>query len=177
MSRVHASINYTGPMSERPRFHANDQSLDRVLLDARVVPIDDARSADRRPTLAREGFALHACPQRLAVDQGHDVVRDHNPFDGDRPGIDQAENAGMRELRGDADFPKETLREHLVGDAGVENLDGHRALMFPIARSVDGGHAAGTQDAFDIVGAGERRVELIDPEDFATPNVRQPAKQ
>src|SRR6188768_832822 len=65
-SRVHASINYTGPMSERPRFHANDQSLDRVLFDARVVPIDDARSCNRRSTLEHEGFALESCPTAVA---------------------------------------------------------------------------------------------------------------
>jgi hypothetical protein len=65
-SRVHASINYTGPMSERPRFHANDQSLDRVRFDARVVPIDDARSPNQRPTLANEGFALESCPTAVA---------------------------------------------------------------------------------------------------------------
>jgi hypothetical protein len=41
---VHAEINYTGPMSERPWFHANDKSLDRVVLDSRVVPIVDART-------------------------------------------------------------------------------------------------------------------------------------
>ena len=40
---VHASINYTGAMSERARFHANDQSLDRVALDAHVVPTSDPR--------------------------------------------------------------------------------------------------------------------------------------
>jgi hypothetical protein len=53
-------------MSERPRFHANDQSLDRVLFDARVVPIDDARSPNQRPTLANEGFALESCPTAVA---------------------------------------------------------------------------------------------------------------
>jgi len=65
-STVHASINYTGAMSERPWFHANDQSLDRVALDAHVVPISDARSLHERPTLANEGFAIEACPTAVA---------------------------------------------------------------------------------------------------------------
>ena len=65
-STVHASINYTGPMSERPRFHANDQSLDRVALDAHVVPISDARASLERPTLANEGFELETCPTSVA---------------------------------------------------------------------------------------------------------------
>ena len=41
---LHAEINYTGAMATRPRFHANDRSLDRVALDPRTVPISDARA-------------------------------------------------------------------------------------------------------------------------------------
>jgi hypothetical protein len=55
---VQAEINYTGPMTSRPQFYANDQSLDRVALDPRVVDIKDARSQLDRPRLDREGFAL-----------------------------------------------------------------------------------------------------------------------
>src|SRR5262245_38483624 len=65
-SIVHAEVNYTGAMNERPRFHANDQSLDRVALDPRVVPISDAHAASAAPTLAREGLALHACPTSVS---------------------------------------------------------------------------------------------------------------
>ena len=65
-SIVEAEINYTGAMSERPRFHANDQSLDRVALDPRVVPIRDARSEQSRPTLATEGLELKSCPTSVA---------------------------------------------------------------------------------------------------------------
>ena len=63
---VNASINYTGSMSERPCFHANDQSLDRVALDARIVPIRDARPSRERPTLSKEGFELGQCPTAVA---------------------------------------------------------------------------------------------------------------
>jgi hypothetical protein len=59
--RVHAEINYTGAMSTRPQFYANDRSLDRVTLDPRVVPIVDGRARLDRPTLAREGLALFEC--------------------------------------------------------------------------------------------------------------------
>jgi hypothetical protein len=55
---VQAEINYTGPMTSRPQFYANDKSLDRVALDPRVVNIKDARSQLDRPRLDREGFAL-----------------------------------------------------------------------------------------------------------------------
>lgn len=63
---VHAEVNYTGAMSARPQFHANDKSLDRVSLDARVVPIRDGRRAMERPTLAREGIELFQCQTAVA---------------------------------------------------------------------------------------------------------------
>jgi hypothetical protein len=55
---LHAEINYTGAMTARPRFHANDKSLDRVALDPRTVPISDARTMRDPPSLAREGIGL-----------------------------------------------------------------------------------------------------------------------
>ena len=71
---VHAELNYTGPMSERPWFHANDQSLDRVALDPRIVPITDARALRDPPTLAREGLALLSCPTAVAEFRDADEV-------------------------------------------------------------------------------------------------------
>jgi hypothetical protein len=62
LTTVHAEINYVGEGAERPCFHANDRSLDRVNLDPRVVPIADARAQTDAPSLAREGFALFSCP-------------------------------------------------------------------------------------------------------------------
>jgi len=63
---VHAEINYTGAMSARPQFHANDKSLDRVALDPRVVPIVDGRGQADQPSLDREGIALLECKTAVA---------------------------------------------------------------------------------------------------------------
>ena len=63
---VHAQINYTAAMSARPQFYANDQSLDRVTLDPRIVPIVDGRTRLDPPTLAREGLALFECGSRVS---------------------------------------------------------------------------------------------------------------
>ena len=52
-------------MDERPQFHANDASLDRVSFDPRTVPIHDGRAGPARPTLAVEGFQLLQCPTRV----------------------------------------------------------------------------------------------------------------
>ena len=59
---VLAELNYAGAMRERPVFHANDQSLDRLVLDPRLMPIGDARRLAEAPTLAREGLELFSCP-------------------------------------------------------------------------------------------------------------------
>lgn len=55
---LHATLNYVAPTAERPIFHANDSSLDRLPLDPRRVPIGDARTLAAPPTLAREGIEL-----------------------------------------------------------------------------------------------------------------------
>ena len=55
---VEGVVNYTAEMSVRPRFYANDHSRDVLALDPRRVQIEDARSSEAAPTLAREGIAI-----------------------------------------------------------------------------------------------------------------------
>jgi hypothetical protein len=55
---VESRVNYIGQMSERPRYHAKDDSRDNLTLDPRVVRIEDARLWTQPPSLSREGFAL-----------------------------------------------------------------------------------------------------------------------
>jgi len=54
------SLNYIGPMPERPRYHADDRSRDALVLDPHAVEIEDARSRPKAPALDEEGFALIA---------------------------------------------------------------------------------------------------------------------
>jgi hypothetical protein len=63
---VQAVVNYTGPMSEMPRYHANDHSRDVHVLDPRTVQITDARVRPDAPSLDREGVALCAHRSRVA---------------------------------------------------------------------------------------------------------------
>ena len=63
-------INYLGPMTERPRFHANDHSRDRLVLESHAVTIEDARRRAVAPSLDREGFAL--VPHQSAIHDFHD---------------------------------------------------------------------------------------------------------
>jgi hypothetical protein len=78
--RVRGSMNFIGPMSQRPRYHANDTSLDVLNLEAHSVEIEDARARITAPTLQREGFALY--PHASAVRDFRDaaeVARVHGP--------------------------------------------------------------------------------------------------
>jgi hypothetical protein len=65
-------LNYIGPMSERPRYYANDGSRDFLALDPRAVAIEDGRSSPRPPSLAQEGFALIAHESAVS-DFGNDA--------------------------------------------------------------------------------------------------------
>jgi hypothetical protein len=55
---VTGKVNYSGEMSQRPRYHANDHSRDVLNLELHEIKIADARSAVAPPTLEREGFTL-----------------------------------------------------------------------------------------------------------------------
>jgi hypothetical protein len=55
---VESRVNYIGPMTERPRYHADDGSRDNLELDPRTIRVDNARLWVQPPSLAREGFAL-----------------------------------------------------------------------------------------------------------------------
>ena len=55
---VRALINYTGPMSEPPRYHAMDASRNVHVFDPRMVDICETRDRADSPRLDREGFQL-----------------------------------------------------------------------------------------------------------------------
>jgi hypothetical protein len=73
-------MNFIGAMSERPRYHANDSSLDVLNLEAHTVEIEDARARSVPPSLEREGFAIlaHASVVRDFRD-AQEVTRVHIP--------------------------------------------------------------------------------------------------
>lgn len=76
---VAGEINYVGPMSQRPRFYANDHSRDILNLDPRSVRIENVRG-EGVASLDREGFAL--VRHRSAVSDFRDaeeIVRTHHP--------------------------------------------------------------------------------------------------
>ena len=55
---VAGRVNYTGAMTERPRYYANDHSRDVLALEERTIQVEDGRQQEGAPSLEREGFAL-----------------------------------------------------------------------------------------------------------------------
>jgi hypothetical protein len=55
---IEAAVPYAGPMTVRPRFHANDHSRDVLAIAPLVTRVANARNVDPAPTLEREGFEL-----------------------------------------------------------------------------------------------------------------------
>jgi len=55
---IEAALPYAAAMSVRPRFHANDVSRDVLVIERSVARVANARNADSRPELEREGFEL-----------------------------------------------------------------------------------------------------------------------
>ena len=56
---VKGEMNFIGPMTERPRYHANDSSKDVLNLEPHSVEIEDKRGGAIAPSLEVEGFALY----------------------------------------------------------------------------------------------------------------------
>lgn len=73
---VQSRLNYIGPMTDRPRYYADDCSRDVLTLDPRVIEVEDARFRAQPHSLAQAGFAL--LPHKSAVSDFHnpaEVIR------------------------------------------------------------------------------------------------------
>jgi hypothetical protein len=72
---VQATINYVGPMSERPKFHAQDHRRDILSFDPHLMTIADARGWAEAPSLDQEGIALVDSPTAVKDFRDPDEVR------------------------------------------------------------------------------------------------------
>jgi hypothetical protein len=66
---VQSRLNYIGPMTDRPRYYADDCSRDVLTLDPRTIAVEDARLRAQPHSLAQAGFAL--LPHKSAVSDFH----------------------------------------------------------------------------------------------------------
>ena len=62
---VRAVVNYAVDTGDKRRFHANDHTLDTIVLESREVSIVDARSLAEPPSLEREGARLLKMPSAV----------------------------------------------------------------------------------------------------------------
>jgi hypothetical protein len=62
---VVGTLGFSEPMAVRPKFHANDTTLDVLNVVPRAVPIEDVRYRATLPSLDAEGFRLY--PHRSEV--------------------------------------------------------------------------------------------------------------
>ncbi len=73
----------------------------------------------------------------------------------------------MLQPRRGADFAQEPLGAQRRAEIGVQDLDGHVALVLEVVREVDGGHAAGAELALDAVAVGQGGGEALERSDHA----------
>ncbi len=64
--KVTSTVNYIAPMTERPRYHANDTSGDVLELETLTITVEDARNVADPPRLDREGFVLTPHASKIA---------------------------------------------------------------------------------------------------------------
>ena len=100
-------------------------------------------------------FPGEAGAQRFPAHEGHHVVQ--QPVGG--AAVEQAEDVGMLQPRGGADFAQEAVAAERCPEVGVQDLDGDGAVVLAVMGTEDGRHAAGADLAEDVVAVGDRRGE------------------
>ena len=115
---------------------------------------DPERVGDRKLRLALEPVA-----ERFALDVGHDVENGGV----DSAGINEGEDVGMLQVGGGFDLLQEPLGADEYRQLGAEHFERDPAVVAPIQREVDRGHAAGAQLTLDGVAVGQGCLEAIDP--------------
>ena len=76
-------------------------------------------------------------------------------------GIVQRQDVGMREPRGDSDFPEESLGERSASEFRVENLDGNPSRVLQVLREEHNGHAPAAELALKAVPVSEFCGQLL----------------
>ncbi len=114
---------------------------------------DPERVVYRKLLLAVEPF-----PERLALDERHDVVEQAAGL----PRVVQRQNVGVLERRGDLDLAEEPLAAQDGGQLGLQQLDGDVAVVLQVLREEDRRHPAFAKLPFDPVPVSQRRRELLE---------------
>jgi len=100
-------------------------------------------------------FSSQAVSQRLALDEGHDVVEQAVG----RAGVVQRQDVGVLQPGFDPDLPQESLGAEAGGELGPEHLESHVATMPEIAREIHMRHPPVTELAADRIMFGQRGLQ------------------
>jgi hypothetical protein len=111
-------------------------------------------------------------PQRLTVDERHDVVEESVRL----AGVEQGKDVRVLEIRGGLDFLHEALGSEHRGKLGPQHLHGHLAVVLEIPRQIDRRHAALANVALDLVAAGDSGGQTLGDlgHDLPTPRPGRP---
>ena len=130
----------------------HDIVMMRVVERTRDLPGDRQRLVDAELFVTLQAVAQRFSPHvRLHVPQKTVGL----------PRIDQGENVGVIEPRGDLDFIDESFGAELRGDLGPQHLERDLAVVLPLAREIDGRHPARADLSLNVVTGGEGRREAL----------------
>jgi hypothetical protein len=96
--------------------------------------------------------------QRLPFHKRHDVVEQSVGFSR----VDETEDVGVLEMRGDLDLFQEPIGADDSGQLEAQHLEGDGAVVAQVVREVDRGHAAAAEFALDRVATCEGGAQAVD---------------
>ncbi len=138
-----------------PGFEQDVLGLDVAVDDVVAVRVAQGVGhlpADLERLLERElPLALEPLPQRLTLDERHDVVEEAGGF----AGVVEGQDVGVAQARREANLPEKPLGAEAGGELGAENLESDRPVVLEVAGEVHHGHAARAEFPLDRVAGGE----------------------
>ncbi len=106
---------------------------------------------------------LESGAQRFSLDQRHDVEggRDFTSPKGDGAAVEQGENVGVAQSRGDGDLSPEALDADRPDQLGVHQLDRDPPMVPLVLGEIDCRHPASADQPFDAIAAREGRSKEV----------------
>ena len=146
-----AEVGDEGVRSQREDVAGLDVAVDHPAL-VRVGErlhhvVEDADHVAHR----QRALALHACAERLALDEGHGVVQQLLVL----AGREERHDVRMLELRGELDLAPEPVDVHPRGEIGRQHLDDDRPRQRALPGDEHAAHPPAHELAIELVGGSE----------------------
>ncbi len=134
-----------------------DVAVDHAITVGIVERVGHFTGDPHRFVDAELGLAVEFVAERLALDVGHDVVE--KAVGG--AGVEQRQDVRVLEVGGGLDLDHEPLGPEHGGQLGLQDLEGHLAIVLQVLGQVDGGHAALPQLPLDPVAVGQGGLQAV----------------